>query len=90
MGMTRKPEGTSGASSGNISLIGANTSSEQAPTAFSSIPVQICHASLSHTTSKEAIGNGNIGHMMLGSVPVKDVHPERQMPLLEQEDDLLI
>lgn len=41
-GMMRKPEGRRGASSGNISSIGANTSSEQAPTAFSSIPLQIC------------------------------------------------
>lgn len=40
--MMRKPEGRRGASSGNISSIGANTSSEQAPTAFSSIPLQIC------------------------------------------------
>ena len=38
----RNPEGSRGASSGNISSIGANTSSEQAPTAFSSIPVHIC------------------------------------------------
>jgi len=41
-GIMRKPEGTNGASSGNISSIGANTSSEQAPTAFSSIPLHIC------------------------------------------------
>jgi hypothetical protein len=41
-GMIRKPEGSNGASSGNISSIGANTSSEQAPTAFSSIPLHIC------------------------------------------------
>jgi len=38
----RKPEGTKGASSGNMSSIGANMSSEQAPTAFSSIPVHNC------------------------------------------------
>lgn len=35
----RKPEGRRGASSGNISSIGAKTSSEQAPTAFSSTPL---------------------------------------------------
>jgi len=40
--MMRKPEGSSGASSGNVSSIGAKTSSEQAPTAFSSIPLHIC------------------------------------------------
>jgi hypothetical protein len=38
----RKPEGTNGASSGNMSSIGANMSSEQAPTAFSSVPVHSC------------------------------------------------
>jgi hypothetical protein len=47
-GMTRKPEGSSGASSGNISSIGAKTSSEQAPTAFSSIPLHICPKERKH------------------------------------------
>nr|GMD28407.1 hypothetical protein Iba_chr08eCG7080 [Ipomoea batatas] len=41
-GMMRKPEGIRSASSGNISSIGAKTSSEHAPTAFSSIPLHIC------------------------------------------------
>lgn len=41
-GIMRKPEGSNGASSGNISSIGAKTSSEQAPTAFSSTPLHIC------------------------------------------------
>ena len=41
-GMMRKPDGSNGASSGNISSIGAKTSSEQAPTALSSTPLQIC------------------------------------------------
>ena len=45
-GMIRKPEGSSGASSGNISSIGAKTSSEQAPMAFSSTPLHICRGSL--------------------------------------------
>nr|GMD22628.1 hypothetical protein Iba_chr08aCG12610 [Ipomoea batatas] len=40
-GMMRKPEGIRSASSGNISSIGAKTSSEHAPTAFSSIPLHI-------------------------------------------------
>uniref|UniRef100_A0A2P2JL90 DNA binding protein n=1 Tax=Rhizophora mucronata TaxID=61149 RepID=A0A2P2JL90_RHIMU len=40
--MTRKPEGSNVASSGNISSIGAKTSSEQAPTALSSTPLHIC------------------------------------------------
>ncbi|KAF5772717.1 hypothetical protein HanXRQr2_Chr13g0580501 [Helianthus annuus] len=38
-GIIRNPDGMSGASSGNISSIGAKISSEQAPTAFSSIPL---------------------------------------------------
>lgn len=45
-GIIRKPEGSNGASSGNISSIGAKTSSEQAPTAFSSIPMQICNQNM--------------------------------------------
>ena len=44
-GMTRKPDESKGPSSGNISSIGAKTSSEQAPTAFSSIPLHICQHS---------------------------------------------
>lgn len=41
-GMILKPDGNNGASSGNISSMGAKTSSEQAPTAFSSTPLHIC------------------------------------------------
>uniref|UniRef100_A0A7C9DRH7 Uncharacterized protein n=1 Tax=Opuntia streptacantha TaxID=393608 RepID=A0A7C9DRH7_OPUST len=41
-GITRKPDGNKGASSGNISSIGAKTSSEQTPIVFSSIPLHIC------------------------------------------------
>jgi len=45
----RKPEGTNGASSGNISSIGANMSSEQVPTAFSSVPLHICKMNTNKT-----------------------------------------
>lgn len=39
-GMIRKPDGRSGASSAKEASIGANISSAQVPTAFSSIPLQ--------------------------------------------------
>lgn len=41
-GITRKPEGSSGASSAKDSSIGAKTSCAQAPEAFSSTPLQSC------------------------------------------------
>lgn len=44
-GMMRKPEGRRGASSTNEASIGANMSSAQVPTAFSSIPLHNCQDS---------------------------------------------
>lgn len=42
-GMTRKPDGSKGASSPKDSSIGAKTSCAQAPAAFSSMPLHSCH-----------------------------------------------
>jgi len=41
-GMMRNPEGRRGASSAKEASIGADISSAQVPTAFSSIPLQSC------------------------------------------------
>ncbi|GMP34957.1 hypothetical protein CsSME_00007608 [Camellia sinensis var. sinensis] len=51
-GMMRKPEGKRGASSANEASIGANMSSAQVPTAFSSMPLHSCHRSIQNICSR--------------------------------------
>lgn len=90
--MMRKPEGSSGASSGNISSIGAKTSSEQAPTAFSSTPLQSCrraNVSISIHFAEGSKITVSYNHQDT-EVPVRDECPLIQKHLPDQADDLQV
>lgn len=87
----RKPEGSSGASSGNISSMGAKTSSEQAPTAFSSTPAHICHVKMhSKVQIAHFTGYKYEIHLLQQETrgPVEDERPSMQKHPHEQASDL--